>query len=203
MQSDCAFKNSAPTLLILAAGQGARYRASGGTTHKLDAMLDGVSVLEHCIRTARASGLAWHVVRAGADGGDGGASGAGMGDSIAAGVRATRHANGWLILPGDLPLVRAATLQQIARALQGDEDRIAVPHFAGQNGHPVGFGRAYADALCALSGDLGASSIVRSARAAQRVRDCAVEDEGIVTDIDTVADLERAEALLRQRAPAA
>jgi molybdenum cofactor cytidylyltransferase len=37
-----------------------------------------------------------------------------MGDSIAAAVKATAGAKGWLILPADLPLVQAATLHELA-----------------------------------------------------------------------------------------
>jgi len=50
----------------------------------------------------QASGLPFHVVRA-VDIAH--LENAGMGDSIATGVVATQNANGWLILPADLPLV--------------------------------------------------------------------------------------------------
>ena len=42
----------------------------------------------------------------------------GMGDSIAAGVSARADASGWVLLPADMPRVRASTLQQVGRALQ-------------------------------------------------------------------------------------
>ena len=45
-------------------------------------------------KLVKASGLPWHLEDAGH---------AGMGDSIAAAVAATQEANGWLVLPGDLP----------------------------------------------------------------------------------------------------
>ena len=51
----------------------------------------------------------------------------------------------------------------------------------------------------ALHGDKGASPIVRDARARGQVLDLAVDDEGVVTDIDTVDDLARAQELLRTR----
>ena len=40
-----------------------------------------------------------------------------MGTSIAAGVRASPDSAGWLVLPGDMPLVQPATLLAVARAL--------------------------------------------------------------------------------------
>ena len=181
-----------PTVLILAAGSGTRFRASGGSTHKLDALLDGVTVLERSIQAAQQSGLPWHLVRKGE-------GGAGMGDSIAAGVRATPDANGWLIIPGDLPLVRPATLMLVGKTLvEGDHD-VVMPFFEGKQGHPVAFSADCFSALTALHGDKGASPIVRDARARGQVLDLAVDDEGVVTDIDTVDDLARAQELLRTR----
>ena len=181
-----------PTVLILAAGSGTRFRASGGSTHKLDALLDGVTVLERSIQAAQQSGLSWHLVRKGE-------GGAGMGDSIAAGVRATPDANGWLIIPGDLPLVRPATLMLVGKTLvEGDHD-VVMPFFEGKQGHPVAFSADCFSALTALHGDKGASPIVRDARARGQVLDLAVDDEGVVTDIDTVDDLARAQELLRTR----
>ena len=117
-----------PTLLILAAGSGSRYRASGGQTHKLDAVIDGSSVLQRAVQAAEQSGLAWHVVRA-ADVPQGSV---GMGDSIAAGARATANAAGWLIIPGDLPLVLPATLQRVAHALATGTHDVVTPLFRGR-----------------------------------------------------------------------
>ena len=181
-----------PTVLILAAGSGTRFRASGGSTHKLDALLDGVTVLERSIQAAQQSGLPWHLVRKGE-------GGAGMGDSIAAGVRATPDANGWLIIPGDLPLVRPATLMLVGKTLVEGEHDVVMPFFEGKQGHPVAFSANCFAALTALHGDKGASPIVRDARARGQVLDLAVDDEGVVTDIDTVDDLARAQELLRTR----
>ncbi len=66
-------------VLILASGRGERFRASGGTVHKLAAPLEGASVLEHTLAAVRASGLAWHLEEGGHPG---------MGDSLAAAVGA-------------------------------------------------------------------------------------------------------------------
>ena len=98
-----------PTVIVLASGRGERFAASGGQVHKLRALLGGKPVLEHTLDAVRASGLPWHLEDAGHPG---------MGDSIAAAVRATSHSNGWLILPGDLPLVLPSTLRQVAAALK-------------------------------------------------------------------------------------
>src|SRR5829696_4959365 len=94
--------NAAPVVLVLASGRGERFVASGGSGSKLQALLAGTPVLEHTLAAVRASGLPFHVEDAGHPG---------MGDSIAAGIAATSEAAGWLVLPGDLPLVRPASLR--------------------------------------------------------------------------------------------
>lgn len=176
-----------PVVIVLAAGRAERFRSSGASMHKLDARLNRRSVLDHTLRAVEASGLAWHLVRPA--GGTGG-----MGESIALGIRATADAPGWLILPGDLPLIQPVSLQHIAAGLQ--EQPLVVPHYRQQQGHPVAFGREFLPALLALTGDTGAREIVKAARREQRVLELALNDYGIVHDIDTLHDLEVARRLL-------
>jgi molybdenum cofactor cytidylyltransferase len=185
-----------PTVIVLASGRGERFLASGGTAHKLSALLGGRPVLEHTLAAVRDSGLPWHLEDAGHPG---------MGDSIAAAVRATADAAGWLILPADLPLVQPATLRRIAEALSPSSPQTSLqwqavqPVHAGARGHPVGFAASNGAALMALAGPLGAASVLRGLRAANAVGEVEVDDPGVVTDIDTLADLARAEALLLSR----
>ena len=170
-----------PTVLVLASGLGARFTASGGVGHKLQADLAGKTVLQHTLDAVRASGLRWHLEDAGHPG---------MGDSIAAAVRATRDAAGWLVLPADLPLIRPQTLLTLAQAQP--EALVLLPVVAGQRGHPVRFARACGEALAGLQGAAGAAAVV----ARYPVVCWPVEDSGCVTDIDTLADLQRAHAIL-------
>ncbi len=46
-----------PTVLVLASGRGERFAASGGGTHKLQALLAGKPVLQHTLAAVAASGL--------------------------------------------------------------------------------------------------------------------------------------------------
>lgn len=179
---------NSPVVLVLASGRGERFVASGGSGSKLQALLAGRPVLEHTLAAVRASGLPFHLEDAGHPG---------MGDSIAAGVRATPGAAGWLVLPGDLPLVSPDSLRAVADALR--QASIVVPTWHGTRGHPVGFSRQHGPALQALTGAEGAAAIVRSAQALK----LELDDEGIVTDVDTLADLARAEELLARRGPQA
>ena len=169
-----------PTILVLAAGTGSRFAASGGQVHKLAAELHGKPLLEHVLDAVRASGLPWHIERG---------PHPGMGDSIAAAVRATAGAEGWLILPADLPLIQPRTLQRLAQA--EPPDRIALPVFEGRRGHPVRFPAACGPALMRLSGPQGAAALLRQAELVE----VPVDDPGCLIDVDTVADLEA----LRQR----
>jgi len=174
-------------VLVLASGRGERFAASGGRVHKLQALLGDKTVLQHTLAAVQASGLPWHLEDVGHPG---------MGDSIAAAVRATANAHGWLVLPGDLPLIQAATLRQVARALQ--QHPVVVPVFqtqGGPRGHPVGFARGCREALLALKGNQGAAPVLRMFGATELI----VNDVGTVTDIDTLQDLERASALLAGR----
>ena len=175
-----------PVVLVLASGRGERFRASGGLTHKLRADLGGRPVLQRTLDAVRASVLAWHLEDRGHPG---------MGDSIAAAVRATAQAPGWLILPGDLPLVQPDSLQRVAQALSSWP--VVLPRHAGEKGHPVGFSAVCREGLLGLSGDVGAASVLRQWQAQGQVHTLDLDDPGIVTDIDTLDDLARAAAQLR------
>jgi molybdenum cofactor cytidylyltransferase len=165
-----------PTVIVLASGRGERFTASGG-----QALLGGKKVIDWTLAAVRASGLPFHVEDTGHPG---------MGDSIAAAVRATMDADGWLILPADLPLIKPATLLAVAQALQ--QSSLVYPMFEGQRGHPVGFGLAYASQLTNLTGNKGAAQLIIAGAATELI----VVDVGCVTDIDTLQDLENAQRLL-------
>lgn len=175
-----------PVVIILAAGRGERFLASGAQRHKLDTPLGERTLLEHVIHAVERAVLAWHLVRPA--GGTGG-----MGDSIALGVNATSNASGWLILPADLPLIAPESLLRVAEGL--GEKPLVVPWHLQCQGHPVAFSRCYFPALRALTGDSGAKSIVQQARARGEVLDLPLTDAGIIQDIDTLEDLRRAERI--------
>lgn len=182
--------DSAPVVLVLASGAGRRFRASGGAGSKLQAPLHGRAVLEWTLAAVRESGLPWHLEDKGHPG---------MGDAVATAVRATADAPGWMVLPGDLPLIAPSTLQIVADTLHKGSDAVVVPHVGAVQAHPVGFAAEAGPLLATLSGPEGARSVVQTFAAAGRVRRLALQDEGAVTDIDTMADLQRAEALLAAR----
>lgn len=181
------------TAIVLAAGQGSRFRAEAEQDKLLaDCVgLDGVTrpVIEQVllnlperivqrwvvtlperhdvIRLARAYGCEVLLLAS-----------AGMGDSLAAAVAASGSAEGWLVVLGDMPFIRSSSIERVIDGVKADG--ISVPVQAGQYGHPVAFGRAFGPGLMALRGDRGAKSLF--ARAA--VHEVVVDDPGVLWDVD-------------------
>jgi molybdenum cofactor cytidylyltransferase len=178
-----------PTVLLLAAGRGTRFLASGGSTHKLQALLHGKTVLQHTLDAVVAAGLPYQVVAPTHDG-----LLLGMGDSIARGVAATHGAAGWLVLPADLPMIAPATIRAVAGALAASGAAVVQPRVLGQAAHPVAFSAACREGLLALAGsrsDAGARSIVQHYQALELLHTLALADAGALMDVDTVDDLAR------------
>ncbi len=184
-----------PTIIVPAAGRGSRF---GGPQHKLEQAFDGTTVLgstlRHAIQTQlpvvlvttaqlapwAAGQLATRdiVVLNAAE------ASRGMGYSIAMGVTERSGAPGWLVLPGDMPLVRPDTILAVATALE--QHPVAYAQHRGRRGHPVGFSSELYSELIALDGDDGARRLI--ARYPSHGQD--VGDIGVLMDVDTADDLE-------------
>lgn len=185
------------TGILLAAGRGRRFDASGqqdkllqilSTGHTvaqrsainlLAAMPHVVAVLRpnQTILSAQLSALgAECLVCADAD--------AGMAASLKHAVRATTESAGWLVALADMPFVKPDSIRTLLQALQGGAD-IVVPVHQGRRGHPVAFANKYQTQLLALTGDVGARSILQT----MPVTEIEVDDPGIHQDIDVAEDL--------------
>ena len=194
-----------PTIVVLAAGSGRRF---GGALHKLLQPFDGSTVLGCTVRHAVETQLPVVVVTTaalapevagqlatrdivvlGAD-----ESAGGMGRSLAAGVAERSGAPGWLILPGDMPLVRPGSLLAVASALE--QYPVAYAQHRGRRGHPVGFAAELYSELMVLSGDEGARRVV-ARYPAQAVE---LDDPGVLLDVDTEPDLQAARSLAQAAA---
>ncbi len=113
----------------------------------------------------------------------------GMGHSLAAGVRASAEAAGWLVALADMPAIAPATYRLLqARLLAGAA--LVAPVHAGRRGHPVGFSARWYAQLAALHGDQGARSLLQAQNDLLEL--LPVDDPGVLTDIDTPADLAEA-----------
>lgn len=186
-------------VIVLAAGRGSRFL---GTDHKLAQRLGSATVLATTLRHAVASHLPVVVVTTEAfsdvarrsvaardvivlpEVGSAGHDELGMGHSIAVGVAARSDAAGWLILPGDMPMVRSATLREVARGL--DQHAVVYAQHKGMRGHPVGFSAELYSELVALRGDEGARRLV----ARYPALGLEVDDPGVLIDVDTENDLD-------------
>lgn len=190
---------SQPVVIVLAAGRGSRFRGAG---HKLEQGLGEQSVLGQTISHAIESGLPVVVVTTAPlaseaarwvarrdvvvlpEVGSGSPAALGMGYSIAAGVTARPHVPGWLVLPGDMPMVSPATLSAVAGLL--GQHPVVFAQYRGRRGHPVGFAAELFSDLVQLSGDEGARRVV----ARYPSYGLEVDDSGVLVDVDTEADLD-------------
>ena len=111
----------------------------------------------------------------------------GMAASLRAGIASLPgDARGAFVFLADMPLIPADIPHALALALHGDIEA-AAPMLGERSGHPVLFARSVFPALMALRGDVGA----KSALAALGARVCYLptDDEGVLRDVDTRADL--------------
>ena len=113
----------------------------------------------------------------------------GQGTSVAAGIAAlSPDIDAVVILLGDQPGVRPATIEALVEAFATGTSGIIAPVYGTILGNPVLFGRDLFPALQALDGDEGARSIIRS-RMPEVLR-VPVPGDAPPPDIDTEADYE-------------
>lgn len=119
----------------------------------------------------------------------------GMVASVLAGARRAflhpdcKTALGFLVLPADMPLVKPATIRLMAReGMAGGEGGPALfPNIGGRDGHPVWIARSLLPELCSHPPRGGFKAFLEASGA----RRLAVDDGGIVLDMDTDEDYRR------------
>lgn len=190
--------------ILLAAGDGTRL----GTPKAL-VELGGVRLVDRGVRLLRDGGTAPVVVVTGAAPVD--LPGvitvhnpdwrSGMGSSLAAGLRALpAGSRATVVALADQPLIGPAAVQRLIGAyLEGAT--VAVAAYRGSPRNPVLLAREHWPEVIRLAaGDVGARPFLRAHPELVRVVECA--DTGRPDDIDTAADLARAEELLAGIPPA-
>lgn len=110
---------------------------------------------------------------------------AGMGASLAHGVRTAADVDAVIVALADMPWIRASTLAAVAGELRRGES-LVVPRYHGARGHPVGFARVHFAALAALGNDEGARELIAQSGDIRRID---VDDPGVLRDVDVPADL--------------
>jgi molybdenum cofactor cytidylyltransferase len=182
--------------VVLAAGAGARFRASGGAGAKQLAVVGGTTLVERAVDAAQGGGLDEVVVVGGAV--DLSTTGIGVvvldnprwaegiATSVQVGVRHAIAAGHAALVVGlaDQPGVTADAWRAVAGA--SDDPPIAVATYDGARGNPVRLARSvWAD--LPDTGDEGARALIR--RRPELVQ--AIPCDGRSDDIDTVEDLDR------------
>jgi CTP:molybdopterin cytidylyltransferase MocA len=184
---------TATAAVVLAAGAGHRYAASGGERHKLSAAFRGRPLASWAQSSAVAAGIGpvWVVTGAAevpvTDGVEVLANprwAEGMATSLQVAVARARHEGLGAIVVGlaDQPLVTAEAWRRVAAAARP----IARASYDGVPGHPVRLAAEVWPDLPA-TGDEGARSLIRSRP--DRVEDVACP--GHPADVDTREDVQR------------
>jgi molybdenum cofactor cytidylyltransferase len=109
----------------------------------------------------------------------------GIASSLRTGIAQVRPgASGAIVLLGDMPLVAAATIDQIVEAYaKADSADAVVPMADGRRGNPVLIGRSLFPLVASLSGDEGARRLLQEPGIC--VEEIALPGESISVDIDT------------------
>lgn len=108
----------------------------------------------------------------------------GMGASLVHALSQASSAKGWIIALADMPFVQPATIGALAAAVEKGAG-IAAPVVNGKRGNPVAFSHIHLDELLRLGGDEGARRLLNT----YPVTAIAVDDPGILRDVDTPDDL--------------
>ena len=184
-----------PVIVVPAAGPGRRF---GGPLHKLLQPFGGSTVLGSTLRHAIASQLPVVLVTTAqclplARGMlalrdivvlDDAEAARGVGASIASGISERSGAAGWLVLPGDMPLVQPGTLLAVAAALE--QHPIVYAEHRGRQGHPVAFAaELYSELIQMKSDDCARRVMLRYPAHGEDT-----DDSGVLLNVDTAGDLE-------------
>jgi molybdenum cofactor cytidylyltransferase len=176
---------------LLAAGESRRW----GADNKLLAPVDGKPMVRHTAEAILRSAVRPVLVVTGHEATDIQAALAGlklffhhapdfangMSASLKAGVAAVPGAcTAVLICLGDMPFVRADTFDRLADAHAGQT--ALFPTYQGKRGNPVLLARSLFADIMRLTGDQGARAILKSIP--ERVAELAVDDPGILRDVD-------------------
>ncbi|HVM79088.1 MAG TPA: molybdopterin-binding/glycosyltransferase family 2 protein [Stellaceae bacterium] len=181
--------------LVLAAGQSRRM----GALNKLLIEIDGVPMVRRVVETLRQSSAKPIVVVTGHERERVEAVlrglpvafvhnpdyAEGLSTSLKAGVAALpSDVDGVLVCLGDMPRVTAAEIDRLIGAFNPVEGRaVCVPTRRGKRGNPVLWARQFFAEMRDVAGDVGAKHLIGAHP--ELVAEVEMEDDGVLTDIDT------------------
>jgi len=196
---------SAPPVwgLLLAAGEGQRFRAAGGGD-KLLHLIEGEALVLASAQRLRAAlmlecGDQMRVVlRPGSDALQSlleargfevflsPTAERGMGASLASAMSVLPADAAFMVALADMPFIAVHSYARVRDALR-EGASIVQPRYQGQPGHPVGFAARWRAELAQLDGDTGARGLLHSH--GDQVLKLALDDPGILRDIDLPTQL--------------
>jgi molybdenum cofactor cytidylyltransferase len=186
--------------VLLAAGESTRFEAG----NKLLADVEGTPIVRHAAETLTESAVDDVVVVVGYDEDKVRDALAdlsvdfvqntdyedGQSTSVRVGVEVARE-RGWdatVFALGDMPFVRADSVDSLLDADAAGDGSIAAAAFEGKRGNPVLFDAKHYDALADVTGDMGGRQLVE-----EHAESALVEtgDPGVTRDVDDEADLSK------------
>jgi len=116
----------------------------------------------------------------------------GMFSSVIAGAKAlTPEVEAFFVQPVDIPLVAPLTIKKMLKAYQERKASVYYPCFDGRRGHPPLIAAASIKLILSWNGDGGLKGLLRQWE--HEATDVEVDDQGVLTDMDTPEDYRRIE----------
>jgi molybdenum cofactor cytidylyltransferase len=94
-----------------------------------------------------------------------------------------------LVSPADLPHLRPESVAELLRRMDDTDARLAVLVYEGKRGHPLAIAPALIPEIFDLDPEIGLKQL--RDRHESELMEVAVDDPGVVLDVDTPADYER------------
>ncbi len=114
----------------------------------------------------------------------------GMSTSLSEGLEEVgRNTDAVVILLGDQPYLDSEVIDKLIRSYQNSDKLVMVPYYQGKRGNPVLFDISLKEELMEVEGDVGGRKVVEENP--ELVHKVAVDNPGVLMDIDTRKDIER------------
>jgi len=124
----------------------------------------------------------------------------GMSSSLRKGIASLSPATeAFFVVLGDQPFVRSETFDALIAARRASGSRIVLPTYGGVRGNPVLLDRSLSAEADTLTGDRGCRALHE--RHPTETLEVPVDDPGVLIDLDTPEEVERAREILREHGP--
>lgn len=99
------------------------------------------------------------------------------------------HIDGWLLIPGDHPIVEMSVLDQLLRHWAAQPETVVLPQYEGRRGHPAIFPWSAVQRVASIPSDCGLNWLLRDN--CIPVTEMQVDAPSILWDVDTPEDFEK------------